>query len=256
MKAWKSLLLWIAFWLASCLCGTAQSGYEASGAEPPAIPPPPTGIQDNADFFRRQPQLATKLSEELRTLRENHGFQIYLVVESLLVTGDVFRKASELQGTWLPDGNGMVVVFEVDTKALGFGRGYDESHGFTHEAVPSYETIEILTQASTQLKRGDPPEVYIDTLITQLTKGYGEYFKRKAAPVPEGRGLRLAMIIFGGVSALALIGLLIAWFLHRTDHISGRTSYYFPPVDMEERLGAPYGGGEVSSRRFGTGVGG
>ena len=219
-------------------------------------PPPANGIQDNAKLFRRKPEVEARLAGELRSLQEKHRFQIYVVVESLLVTGDVFRRASELQRAWLPKGGGMVVVFETDTKALGFGRGYDDSPGFTHETVPSYETIEILTQVGSQLKKTDPPDVYLDTVVTQLVRGYEGYFKRKGAPVPEGRGLRLGMIIAGGISALALIALLIAWFLHRADHISGRTTYYFPPVDADERLGAPYGGGAVSSRRFGTGVGG
>ena len=242
-------------WLASCMGGVAQSASGGFWREEVIAPPPATGILDNAGLFRRKPEMEARLAGELRGLQEKHDFQIYVVVESLLVTGDVFRRASELQRAWLPDGHGMVVVFETDTKALGFGRGYDESPGFTHETVPSYETIEILTQAGSQLQKSDPPEVFLDTLVTHLVRGYDRYFKRKEAPVPEGRGLRLAMIIVGGISALALIGLLIAWFLHRADHISGRTIFYFPPVDADERLGAPYGGGAVSSRRFGTGVG-
>lgn len=242
-------------WLATCVSGTAQSGSGSFWREEAIAPPPATGILDNAKLFRRKPEIEARLAAELRTLQEKHGFQIYVVVESLLVTGDVFRRASELQRSWLPEGHGMVVVFETDTKALGFGRGYDESPGFTHETVPSYETIEILTQVGSQLKKTDEPGVFLDTVVTQLVRGYEGYFKRKEAPAPEGRGLRLALIIVGGISALALIGLLIAWFLHRADHISGRTTFYFPPVDADERLGAPYGGGVVSSRRFGTGAG-
>jgi hypothetical protein len=251
--------LWIfwalVLWLGPAVSGPAQtiSGLEI---ERPTVThqAPASGISDEHGVFRRNPALLARLSERVQALKTRYGFQIYLVLDSVLVSGSVQELATQLQEEWLPNGNGLVLVFEMDSKSLGFGQGYAQSleKAVAGNQVPSYETMAILTSVTEQLDRNAAPEQFLETVIGKLTDQYTAYFKRKEAPEPEGRTLRLAMIFVGGVAGLALIGLVVAWLLKRADPGSNRKIFIFPDDDtVVERLGAAYGGGQVSSRRFG-----
>jgi hypothetical protein len=242
-------------WLAPVAPSPAQtiSGLEV---ETPTVTrlPPASGISDEQGVFRRNPALLARLSERVQELKSRYGFQIYLVLDSVLVTGSVQELATQLQEEWLPAGNGLVLVFEMDSKSLGFGQGYAQTleKAAVGNQVPSYETMAILTSVTEQLNRNAEPEQFLESVISKLVDKYTDYFKRKEAPEPEGRTLRLAMIFVGGVAGLALLGLVAAWLLKRADPGSSRKIFVFPD-DQEavERLGAAYGGGQVSSRRFG-----
>ena len=71
------------------------------------------------------------------------------VVEPVLIATTASELASQLQQSWLPDGGGLVVVYESDNRSLGFGRevgggeGEDEFMGL----VPAHATAAILRQS-------------------------------------------------------------------------------------------------------------
>lgn len=246
-------------WLGMLISGAAQtfSGFQSNGK---AIEPPPaSGIQDSAGIFRRNPAMLSKVTEDFAELKRQHGFQIYLVVESVLVTGTVQQMAAELQQAWLPKGDGIVLVFEVDTRSLAFGQGFgpDLERDPMPGQVPAYETTNILTRLVDNIDRTAAPEVFLESLVSTLVKDYNDYYKRKEVPVPQDRTVRLGLIVVGGTAALALIALALAWTVKRaSSRAGGGGKYFFPETEAVERLGAPYGGGEVSFRRFGKDVGG
>jgi hypothetical protein len=255
VKNWKQWLLLSGFWLGALSPGQGQS-INIPTAEDRVEQPPPTGVADHIGLSQRNPALLAKLGSSVRQLRDEHGFRIYVVLESVLVTGNAQSMATRLQRNWIPKGDGMVLVFEMDTRALGIGQGFEQGvdpEKATPAQVPSYETMAILTKAGAGLNRASA-ETMLESFVTTVVDGYNDYFRRKSTPVPEGRSVRFGLIIVGGASALALIGLLAALMVRRSDRRGGGKCFVFPETEAPERLGAPYGGGEVSSRRFGRGA--
>jgi hypothetical protein len=218
--------------------------------------PPADGLVDRAGLGQRNAALVAKLREDIRQLRDDHGFQLYILLESVLVSGDPQLLASRLRRNWIPKGDGMVLVFEMDTRSLGIGQSFEQEADPTKAPpgqVPSYETNLILEKARLNVDAASA-ESMLATFATQVVDGYNEYFLRKNQPVPGERSVKMALIIVGGAAALALLGLMAALLVRRSDKRGGGRCFYFPDVQVSERLGAPYGGGEVSSRRFGTGA--
>jgi hypothetical protein len=244
-------------WLGALIASPGQSSsafgpYRGSGE---VAPPPASGVLDQAGMLSRNPVLLAKLTSQIQQLKADHGFQIYLVLESVLVSESVQQAATRLQEAWLPEGNGMVLVFELDSRMLGLGQAYGQNLDESPKPaqVPSYESMAILTAATKGLDRNMPSEPFLETVTTRLVEHYNAYFKRKEAPVPEGRTLRLGLILIGGASALALIGLIVALIMKRSTGAMAGGALTLPETGVSERLGAPYGAA-VSSHRFGAGA--
>jgi len=253
VKGLRRWILLLGFWLGALAEVQGQSVPGGLLDLTEIQPPPAAGLRDKAGIFQRNGAALARITGQIQQLREEHDFQIYVVVESVLVNGNPQKLAAELQNEWLPSGKGMVLVYETDSRTPAFGQSTDQKFGAEAETgqVPSYETMAILVALGDGMDRTEPPDVFLEKLITRLTEGYGDYFKRKEAPVPKGRSMRLVLIIVGGAAGLALIGLGAAWLLNRTDRGNRLRKYFFPETDAVERLGAPYGGGAISSRRFG-----
>jgi hypothetical protein len=213
--------------------------------------PPASGLRDDSRFFRKDTGAADRVSTQLRKLAEEHGFRIYLLVEPVLLGKTAPELAGELQQAWLPHGDGLVVVFEADSRSLGFGRDVDGGPGAESTAaqVPTHQTAAILQRVSESTDAQLPPDVFLETLLGNLTREFSGYFERRQAPPPAGRSMRLALLTLGALALLALAGIAIGA-LARLPSMAGRQTFRFPEVDRPERLGAPCGGGNVTSRRF------
>jgi hypothetical protein len=215
-------------------------------------PPPASHISDNADLFLRDPDTLLELSKTITQLQSKHGFSLYVVIEPVLITNSTAELAAKLQQSWLPKGGGLVVVFEADSRRIGFGRADSNAADLSQLAgqLSSYEILAVLGAALQGLDTTQPPETIIASLIRSLSSGFTEAFIRRQTPPPAGRSLRMALVAIGGLALLALGTLGLGWLLRRSrSHGAVRRS--FPTVEIPERLGAPYGGGAVTSRRFG-----
>ncbi|RYD36049.1 MAG: hypothetical protein EOP87_06200 [Verrucomicrobiaceae bacterium] len=251
---WRRWLLLIGFWLGS-LAGVSGQTFALPESEGPVEEAPADGLVDRAGLGHRNPVLVAKLRENIRQLGDDHAFRLYIVLESVLVSGNPQLLASRLRRSWIPEGDGMVLVFEMDTRSLGIGQSFEQEVDPTKAPagqVPSYETNAILENARAQVDAASA-EAMLETFVTRLTEGYNEYFLRKDMPVSRERSVKMGLIIVGGAAALALLGLMAGLLVRRSDNRGGGRCFYFPEVQVSERLGAPYGGGEVSSRRFGRG---
>jgi hypothetical protein len=213
--------------------------------------PPDSGIQDDGGFFSRDAGAAKRISDQLRKLENERGFRILLMVEPVLIGTSAPELAAQLQQSWLPDGNGLVVVFESDSRTIGFGRdvGGEPAAEISANRVPTHETAAILERARAATDPDLDPEAYIEALTGNLVKGFDDYFKLREAPIPSGRSLRLGLLTIGGLTLLALAAIGIGA-LVRLPSMAGKRSFRFPVVDRPERLGAPSGGGNVTVRRF------
>lgn len=219
--------------------------------------PPPTGLLDtdgvlgvNSDAQRRVEELIDKLWRE-------RGYRLFLVLERSLISSNAIDHAAQLQEDWLPEGGGLVVVHETDTRGLGFGRDLDPGEGMRADetGVPAYELVRIITKALEEAEKiegaEERTEIYVESLVTAICREIEAYFSRKEAPVDSGRSLRLALVTVGALSLLALCGMGLGWLMGKADNRQSDTRV-FPDIDAPERLGAPYGGGG-SSGYFGRG---
>jgi hypothetical protein len=117
--------------------------------------------------------------------------------------------------------------------------------------VPTHETVAILARAREATDPKLAPEAFLEALMGNLVREFDTYFERRKAPVPAGRSLRLALLTVGGLTLLAL-GAIAVGALVRLPSMAGTRTFRFPRVDRPERLGAPFGGGSVITRRFRT----
>jgi hypothetical protein len=213
--------------------------------------PPDFGVRDESGFFNRNSGAMKRISDQLRQLEADHGFRIYLLVEPVLIASSAPELAARLQEVWVPDGNGLVVVYEADNRSLGFGRDMDDRIGPDPPpaAVPTHETAAILMRARDATEANLAPEVYMETMMGNLVREFDGYFERRRAPAPAGRSLRLALLTVGGLTLLALAAIGVGA-LVRLPSMNAAKTFRFPVVDRPERLGAPFGGGCVITRRF------
>lgn len=212
--------------------------------------PPAFGVLDAGGFFNRNPGALKRISERIRKLEHDHGYMIYLVVEPVLIASTAADRAAQLRQAWVPDGNGLVVVFETDSRNLAVGRELvDKQPAFKDLArVPTYETAAILSRA---LESTDPrlaPELYLEGLVEQLTTEFGGYFNRRETKPPAARTMKITLLVIGTLSLLGL-GAIGLGGLMRHARMAGTLSFRFPAVALPERLGAPCGG-SVTTRRF------
>jgi hypothetical protein len=174
------------------------------------------------------------------------------VVEPVLIGTSVQELANDLRRFWLPDGAGVILVFETDSRMLGVGQEMieepDQKAATGH--VPNFESTAILSQAVISVNRNLPTEAYLEAFVGKLVEGLNNYFNRRETPPSNQRSVRTALLVVGG---LALLGLAAigAGGLIRYSSMARVGIFRFPVVDRQERLGAP-GGGSVTARRFST----
>lgn len=215
------------------------------------------GLTDESGVLGDGSEVRRRVAAMIEDLERERGYRIFLVIERSLISSTPNDMAAELQQTWLPDGGGLVVVYESDTRQLGFGRNLHPGEGITKGeiGVPSYELFRIIGEALAvaEKKEGaEKTEVYVEALVAEICKEIEAYFAKKEAPVEGGRSLRLALVTVGALSLLALCGMGLGWLAGRADRRQAETRV-FPVIDVPERLGAPYGGGGGGSGSFGQG---
>jgi len=256
----KSAPAWIGIfgiWL-MIACGAAH-GQTVSAREDAKLPPAPAfWVRDDSGVYAREPESLRRLSDILRGLEVRHGLKIYLVLEPVLLGQSASGLANELNSAWLPDGEGFVIVYESDTRSIGLGRSFVERPGARGGPGPwlgANDMLMIWTKAAGGIKDEGGAKQYIEALVTALASGFDEYFTRKQTPPPAGRALRTGLFMVGGGVVLALAVMGGFWLTRRSEAERARIRF-FPLLDTQERLGAPFGGGSVSSRRFRGNVGG
>jgi hypothetical protein len=236
---------WLAAVLAGCGCVTAQSPW-ADASKPPA-----ERVSDHHGFFRSDPGAIRRIAGKIRQLEADHGFRIHVVVEPTLIHDTASGLAARLQQEWLPQGDGLVVVYEGDSRSLGIGRNVASLPDSSQRPgqVPTHEMDALLREALAATDAQLPKEEYLEVLVGHLVSGFSTFFERREATPPRAKSLRTALLILGLIALLALTAIAVGA-LTRLKSMSPMPMRYFPRVDRPERLGAPCGG-LVVGRSFG-----
>jgi Txe/YoeB family toxin of Txe-Axe toxin-antitoxin module len=212
-----------------------------------ASKPPDFGILDRSGVFHRDSGTFKRISELIRQMEQDHDYQIYLVVEPVLIAASAPEMAAELRQAWVPDGNGLVVVIESDSRHLGIGR---ELTGSAENPlrVPSHELTALLNRALEAADSKLATEAYIENLMEKLTGELNGYFKRRATPPPAYRSVKFGLLVAGTLALLGLAAIGLGGLVRHSSMARVR-SFRFPTVDRPERVGAPCGA-NVTARRF------
>lgn len=226
----------------SAFAGGSRAGNPASARTR-------SGMRDTSGIFARDPETMRRISDALRKLEEKHGYKIHVVVEPVMIGTSPQETAALLQQHWLPDGNGLVVVYEADTKQAGVSRSVDGGMAVEKAQVPAFEVVAILTRVLGGMDESLDSAAFLESLVNKLVEEFSAYFERREAPVSATRNLRMIFLITGALCLLGLAAMAVGLFVRNSDRKKKRV-FHFPEVDVPERLGAPYGGGSVTSRRF------
>ncbi len=249
----KSLIL-VPLLLAVWVLNSAAQVLPESLPKHPADGKPSVGILDSNGFWDRDPEAAKRISERIQKLNHDHGYRIHLVIESVLLGTNAHELANDLRRKWLPEGDGLVIVFEADSRNLGIGQDMvgDPNQTENLSRIPAYETTAIATRAIASVDPKLAPPAYVEAISIALITELETYFARRAAPPPKERSVRTALVVVGGLALLGL-GIIGAASFIRFSSMAKVNSYRFPTVDRPERLGAPCGS-SVTTRRFAPAV--
>ncbi len=255
LPAWLQPVNWrhfLAIFLGAAALWIPVCGQEISAGAGDRNPTPPAfGVLDRTGYFHRKSGSQERISARIRALQQKHDFMLYVVVEPVLLGSSAIEHASELQHEWLPNGGGLVVVLESDSRKIGTGRDVAamQATAETPTRVPTFEMDAIVKNALDSTDATAPPDAYLEALVANLADGFDGYFQRREEPPPASRSLKLGLLLAGTLAVLGLGAIGIGG-LMRHPAVAGPATSHFPPVDGRERLGAPCGA-QVTTRSFG-----
>jgi len=219
-------------------------------------------VLDEDGLFRTDPKTSREISDRLGEFYDRHKLPVYLAVYAGMISSSPGERAEELRREWLGDRYGFVLVYDTDTAELGLGRPL-ETHGNGAGSdpateigrIPSYELIEVMLKVRESL--GDTPDriAHLDALTKQLVNEFDASLGRLEKPPRRGPMLMFGLAVVGVIAGLTLVAMFAARWISRADEQSGRT-LKLPDVLVGRRLGAPCGGGRISSREYREPAGG
>ena len=225
-----------------------------------APPPPEDGILDESRVLVREPERIQAIAAALAELEAKHGFRMYFALYDSLYGRSVADRARDLQQAWLGDRPGMVLVLETDSRTFKLGRPAPRQKEIgPSQAVEIQGPADLSSLDLSAVVRGfegslmtarDSAE-FAERLGTGFAGGVATVFEERATR-PEGGASKSRMIALaiGLLAATGLLALLVVAGLKRAEARS-LVRYVFPKVSVGTRLGAPCGGGKISSRSFG-----
>lgn len=253
-KPYKRLLMsrmnlrvfsWIC-WL-FLLTASGQARSDETAATDQVVPPPASQVLDPSGVLDTAAGTFDRISRKLLKLNSNHGFQVHLIVERVIIAETPTELAQRLKKAWLPGADGMVIVFEADTRTVGAGRLLERDKQGP-EQVPSFVSSDLLNRAMLSIDPQLAHPEFLDVFTDNLVREFETYFQLRATPTPPERNFKVELVIIGTLALMGLIAIGARALIAHTSMADVQT-YEFPDVDAVERLGAP-SGAAVTARRF------
>jgi hypothetical protein len=222
-------------------------------------PPPADGILDEARILARDPARHHAIAQALGELEAKHGFRMYYALYDTLISSNAGDRALKLQQAWLGENTGIVLVLETDRGTFRFAqpppRKEEVAPGQHLErtapgSISAFALSDIIRDLEPQLKESRDRGEFTEKLGIGVAQGIGRLLDEQAAEPPGGTRLRMVVLAIGLLAGTGLVALLFVAGLKRAES-KAQERYVFPKVNVGMRLGAPYGGGKVSSRSFG-----
>jgi hypothetical protein len=239
----------------------AAVGLRAQEEEEFPVPPAPENrVLDDARLFARNPERLAVISETLAALEAKHGYRLHFAIYNTLIGRTLKDQAGLLERKWLAGQPGMVLVLEADSFKFQFGQAppvqEEIEPGNTVERFrpTDFAPIELehmIAELEEPLQDATTDrQMFAEALATGMAGRISALLdQRAAAPAGTSRS-RMVVLAIGLLALTGLLALLVVAGLKRAE-ARARERFIFPKVAVGTRLGAPYGGGKVSSRSFG-----
>jgi hypothetical protein len=224
-----------------------------------APPAPADGILDEARMLQRDPARHRALAESLADLEAKHGFRMYYVLYDTLISSSAGERAMKLQQAWLGDKPGIVLVLETDRGIFRFGQAMPKQERIgpiqslerpDPSSLSAFALADIIRTIEPKLKEAKDRGEFSEKLGIGVAQGILQELDKRAAEPQGGTRVRMVILAIGLIAGTGLAALLVVAGLKRAES-KAQERYLFPKVNVGMRLGAPYGGGKVSSRSFG-----
>jgi hypothetical protein len=219
-------------------------------------------LHDRANAFLRDPELATKLENQLRAFNSSQMPLHVVTATSTSFSKDIVAYSNDLRMEFLQNREGLVLVYEVDSGGYNLSiRSFDEDvlkEDWKPSFVPQHADMELRHQWTERLRTKlerlelvDPLATYepsdsCSELSIALMETFGEFVK--ANPEPEESFLPIIYIIF---TMFALFVVSLVGFKKINKKLAkGRSVYTFPTATCHATLGAHHGGNAIASVKF------
>lgn len=235
------------------------AGVFAQDEDFAAPPAPADGILDEARMLQRDPARHRALAESLAELEAKHGFRMYYVLYDTLISSSAGERAMKLQKAWLGDKPGIVLVLETDRGIFRFGQALPKQEKIgpieslerpDPSSLSAFALADIIRNIEPVLKEAKDRGEFSEKLGIGVAQGILKELDKRAAEPKDNTRLRMIILAIGLLAGTGLVALFVVAGLKRAESKS-RERYVFPKVNVGIRLGAPYGGGKISSRSFG-----
>lgn len=217
---------------------------------------PPNHVLDQADVFREKPEQLAELSATLASIQQKHGYQVYFAVYYNILDGSVQGRADELYRAWLKEEKrGLVIVIQRDPAVDGqnVAASYFQGTGLERDSepgvIPDREMNGIIRAALGKRADSSDPAVRCNAVLAGVEEGMDDYFAIAPAKWSDAANLKMMAVLLGVIAVLAIGGWLV-WRRLNASEEKSQQYFTFPMVDVAQRLGAPYGGGWGSEKRF------
>lgn len=240
------------------------SALSVKAQEEPFVPPPAPEdrVLDESRVLSRDPGRKEAIAAAITALETKHGFRMYFVLYDSLYGRDLAERARTLRQAWLGEQPGMVLLLETDSRTFKIDRPaalHREVEPGTRLEIPeatdlsSMDLSEALRKMEGSLMTARDGAEFAERLGLGMAAGVSAVFDERAERPEGGTKGRMVILAIGVLAVAGLVALLVVAGLKRAEARS-LERYVFPKINVGTRLGAPYGGGKVSSRSFGRGT--
>lgn len=229
---------------------------EAEDFTPP--PPPADGILDEARILSRDPARYRAIAEAIAELEAKHGFRMYYALYDTLISSNAGDRAITLQRAWLGEKPGIVLVIETDRGTFRFEQAAPKKEKIgpaqsmevaDPSSISAFALGDLIHDIEPALRESKDRGEFAEKLGIGFSQGVLKLLDERAAAPKDNTRVRMIVLAIGLLAGTGLVALLVVAGLKRAES-KAQERYVFPQVNVGMRLGAPYGGGKISSRSF------
>lgn len=248
---WKVLL--------SCVAAIGLARGQAIPAMDDAYPIPPRPafhVVDDARIFQHEPERLRALADQLAQLEAKYSFPLYLSIHDSIIGLPPSELVQRLHDAWIGKESGLVALIETDSGRFAVSRPARKTEDIAPDLpkwspsdLTDLELTAVLARVAAEVlpvkDRAGRAEKLGQMLADEIS---GVLQSRQQAPERKD-GMRTAVLAVGLLALAALLGMITVMLIRRADSRASRR-FFFPQVHVGRRLGAPYGGGTISSKNF------